>query len=74
MIENPDLIEIKKQVARGICMECFWLRFGGIEELPSCDKFHILLETNIRSCSEFLKFAEGLDELILIMRAKGELS
>ncbi|MDA2920338.1 hypothetical protein MYX76_12745 [Desulfobacterota bacterium AH_259_B03_O07] len=74
MTENLNLIEIKKQVARGICMECFWLRFGEQIEQPRCDKFNIMLKTKIISCDEFLKFAEGLDELILTMRARGELS
>jgi len=73
MTNDRTLTEKKEQVASGICIQCFWLRFGEPEELPSCDKLHLLLESKIIACTPFLKFAEGLDKLILTMRANGEL-
>ncbi len=65
--------DLKRLVLQGLCLKCFYSYF--IEEIDSfaCAKYNINLDGKVRTCPGFKPISEGLDELIVKMKAQGEL-
>ncbi|MGB7292427.1 MAG: hypothetical protein WBD99_09665 [Thermodesulfobacteriota bacterium] len=71
MNNNSD--QIKELVLQGLCIKCFYLTFSEDRERLNCDKYKITLEGIVESCGGYISISEGLEELIIRMKANGEL-
>lgn len=60
-------------VVKGKCLKCFYLTFRNKGESFVCAKYNFEPAGAVESCPGFRPIAEGLAELIAMMKAKGEL-
>ncbi|MGE5445243.1 MAG: hypothetical protein ACM3SR_11695 [Ignavibacteriales bacterium] len=63
----------KAQVVKGKCLTCFYLTFRNEGEVFVCAKYNFEPKGAVDSCPGFRPIAEGLVELVEIMKTKGEL-
>jgi hypothetical protein len=63
----------RQDVLNGKCLVCFYLMFKNDGEAFICAKFDFLPKGAVADCPGFKPVAEGLTELVSLMKARGEL-
>jgi len=64
---------VNQHVLQGLCLKCFYLIYDVEQDMFECDKFHMKLDGKVESCPGYMVISEGLNEMIIKMKANGEL-
>jgi len=63
--------ELNRTILEDICLKCFYLNYEEDEDTFVCDKYRIGLDGILENCPGFTSISEGLNELIMKMKAEG---